>query len=208
MEPSWLIQAFSLHLCRLQQRVRMRVLESQLSAKFSPISQLSTKFLSSAGLVDGKDSKNTQLVTKTALTTFRAFCEDFQRRTTWTPRRLLSEWKEKSGGHYKKSALSSIRFGLQWHFMLKREFNIISDLLLNSQTKSLKPSWLNLNDRGSQKLNIMNQYWQRTWRKSIRHMIRHLQKVSGVLRLVQHNVSPYSPREREPSPSQETVVFC
>ena len=36
-------------------------------------------------------------------------------------------------------------------------------------------------------------------------MIRHLQKVSGVLRLVQHNVSPYSPREREPSPSQERV---
>ena len=29
-----------------------------------------------AGLVDGKDSKNTQLVTKTALTTFRAFCEE------------------------------------------------------------------------------------------------------------------------------------
>ena len=45
---------------------RMRVPESQLSAKFSPISQLSAKFLSFAGLVDGKDSKNTQLVTKTA----------------------------------------------------------------------------------------------------------------------------------------------
>ena len=27
-----------------------------------------------AGLIDGKDSKNTQLVTKTALNTFRAFC--------------------------------------------------------------------------------------------------------------------------------------
>ena len=29
-----------------------------------------------AGLVDGKNSKNTQLVTKTALATFRTFCEE------------------------------------------------------------------------------------------------------------------------------------
>ena len=29
-----------------------------------------------AGLIDGKDSKNTELVTITALNTFRAFCEE------------------------------------------------------------------------------------------------------------------------------------
>ena len=29
-----------------------------------------------AGPIEGKDSKNTQLVTKTALNTFRAFCEE------------------------------------------------------------------------------------------------------------------------------------
>ena len=46
-----------------------------------------------AGLIEGKDSKNMQLVTKTAVNTFRAFCGekqpdktqdfsgDFQRRT-------------------------------------------------------------------------------------------------------------------------------
>ena len=45
VKPGWLIQAFSLLQCRLQLRVRMRVLESQLSAKFSPISQLSAKLL-------------------------------------------------------------------------------------------------------------------------------------------------------------------
>ena len=29
-----------------------------------------------AGLIDGKDSKNTQLLTKTAFNAFRAFCEE------------------------------------------------------------------------------------------------------------------------------------
>ena len=35
-----------------------------------------------AGLVNGKDSKNTQLVIKTALTPFRAFCEEKHRDKT------------------------------------------------------------------------------------------------------------------------------
>ncbi|KAK2557443.1 hypothetical protein P5673_020169 [Acropora cervicornis] len=43
--------------------------------------------------------------------------------------------RKKSGGHYKKSALSSIRFGLQRHFMLKREFNIISDPLFKQSNQ-------------------------------------------------------------------------
>ena len=34
------------------------------------------------GLMDGKDSKNTQLVTKTALNTFRAFCGEKHRDKT------------------------------------------------------------------------------------------------------------------------------
>ena len=92
-----------------------------------------------AGLIEGKESKNTQLVTKTALNTFRAFCgekhpdktQDFEKISKEELNELLVDFypnaRKKTGGHYKKSALSSIRFGLQRHFMLKRQFNIISD---------------------------------------------------------------------------------
>lgn len=35
--------------------------------------------------------------------------------------------KKLNGDSYKKSALMGIRFGLQRHFLLKREFDILSD---------------------------------------------------------------------------------
>ena len=96
-----------------------------------------------AGLIEGKDSKNTQLVTKTALNTFRAFCGE--KHPDKTSKEELNELlvhfytnaRKKTGGHYKKSVLSSIRFGLQRHFMLKREFNIISDPLFKQSKPSL-----------------------------------------------------------------------
>ena len=49
--------------------------------------------------------------------------------------------RKKSRGHYKKSALSSIWFGLQWHFMLKWEFNIISDPLFKQSNLWSRCGW-------------------------------------------------------------------
>ena len=117
-----------------------------------------------AGLVDGKDSKNTQLVTKTALTTFRAFCEekhpdktqDFHEISKEELNELLVDFypnaRKKTGGHYKKSALSSIRFGLQRHFMLKREFNIISDPLFKQSNQVFEAVVVELKRQGFAKV--------------------------------------------------------
>ena len=55
------------------------------------------------------------------------FWRNFKRRTKRTPCWLLSQCKEKTGGNYKKTALTSIRFGLQRYFNRKRGFNIIAD---------------------------------------------------------------------------------
>ena len=100
-----------------------------------------------AGLIDGKDSKNRQLMTKTALNTFRAFCgerqpdrtQDFDEISKEELNELLVDFyrnaRKKTGGHYKKSDLSSIQFGLQRHFMLKRQFNIISDPLFKQSNQ-------------------------------------------------------------------------
>ena len=85
-----------------------------------------------AGLVEEKYSKNTQLATNAALPTLKAFCgekypdkdQDFDEISSCG---LLSQYKEKTGGNYKKKALTSIRFGLQRYFILKRGFNIIAD---------------------------------------------------------------------------------
>jgi len=81
------------------------------------------------------------------LNTFRAFCgekhpdkmKDFDEISKEELNELLVDFypnaREKTGGHYKKSAFSSIRFGLQRHFMLKREFNIISDPLFKQSNQ-------------------------------------------------------------------------
>ena len=86
-----------------------------------------------------KIKKNTQLATKTALSTFKAFCgekypdkdQDFDEISKEKLNKLLVDFypnaRKKIGGNYKKTGLTSIRFGLQRYFILKRGFNIIAD---------------------------------------------------------------------------------
>ena len=81
-----------------------------------------------AGLIDGKDSKNTQLDTKTSLNTFRAFCgekhpdktQDFDEISKEELNELhvgfYPNARKKTGGHYKKSALQV--FGLVYNDIL------------------------------------------------------------------------------------------
>ena len=95
-------------------------------------------------LIEGKDSENTRKATKNAVVTFLAYWnkvkpEDEPVKSTESleiiPKKKLNEllanfWpnaKKQNGDSYKKSALMGIRFGLQRHFLLKREFDIISD---------------------------------------------------------------------------------
>jgi len=95
-------------------------------------------------LIEGKDSENTRKATKNAVVTFLAYWnevkpEDERVKNTESlekiPKKELNEllanfWpnaKKQNGDSYKKSALMGIRFGLQRHFLLKREFDIISD---------------------------------------------------------------------------------
>ena len=114
--------------------------------------------------MDGKDSKNTQLVTKTALNTFRASLEKniVIRRTILTRfpmkeelNELLADFypnaRKKTGGHYKKSALSSIPFGQQRQFMLKRQFNIISDPIFKQSNQVFEALVVELKPTGVRK---------------------------------------------------------
>ncbi|KAK2549950.1 hypothetical protein P5673_029555, partial [Acropora cervicornis] len=95
-------------------------------------------------LVEGKDSENTRKATKNAVVTFLAYWNEVKpenERVKNTesleklPKKELNEllanfWpnaKKQNGDSYKKSALMGIRFGLQRHFLLKREFDILSD---------------------------------------------------------------------------------
>ena len=67
-----------------------------------------------AGLINGKDSKNTQLVTKTTLNTFKAFCgekhpyktQDFDEISKEEQNELFVDFypnaRKKTEGHYKK----------------------------------------------------------------------------------------------------------
>ena len=94
-------------------------------------------------LIEGKDSENTRKAIKNAVVTFLAYWnevkpEDERVKSTESleiiPKKELNEllanfWpsaKKQNGDSYKKSALVGIRFGLQRHFLLKREFDIIS----------------------------------------------------------------------------------
>ena len=80
-------------------------------------------------LIEGKDSKNTRKATKNAVVTFLAYWNEVK------PKKELNEllanfWpnvKKQNGDSYKKCALMGIRFSLERHFILKREFDIISD---------------------------------------------------------------------------------
>ena len=95
-------------------------------------------------LIEGKDSENTRKATKNAVFTFLAYWnkvepDNEQVESTESleiiPKKELNEllanfWpnvKKQNGDSYKKCALMGIRFSLQRHFLLKREFDIISD---------------------------------------------------------------------------------
>jgi len=87
-------------------------------------------------LVNNKDSENTKKATKNAVATLVAFCDETghenpDKLTKQELDDLLLEFypnaRKKSGEYYKKSALVSIRFGLQRHFMKNGNFDIIND---------------------------------------------------------------------------------
>ena len=75
-----------------------------------------------AGLVKEKDSKNTQLATKTVFSTFcgekypekdQNFDEISKEELNELLEDFYSNAREKNGENYNKTALTSIRFGLQ-----------------------------------------------------------------------------------------------
>ena len=92
-------------------------------------------------LIEGKDSENTRKATKNAVVTFLAYWnevkpEDERVKSTESleiiPKKQLKKLlaiflpnaKKQNGDSYKESALMGIGFGLQKHFLLKREFDI------------------------------------------------------------------------------------
>ena len=124
-----------------------------------------------AGLVEEKDSKNTQLATKTVFSTLKTFCgekypekdQDFDE----IPEEELNELhvdfylnaREKNGGNYKKTALTNIRFGLQLYFILKRGFNIIAGDAFKQSNQVFEAVVVQLKRqlKGLPKSTIMNQ---------------------------------------------------
>ena len=89
-------------------------------------------------LIEGKDSENTRKATKNAVVKFLAYCNEVKpeegpvknkESLEKIPKNELNEllanfWPnatKKNGDSYKKSALMGIRFGLQTHFLQKRE---------------------------------------------------------------------------------------
>ena len=111
-------------------------------AKRKRFSRLSEEEIQNS--VEGKDSENTRKATKNAIVTFLAYWNEVNpvdKRVKNTeslekiPKKELNEllatfWpnaKKQNGDSYKKSALMGIRFGLQRHFLLKTEFDILSD---------------------------------------------------------------------------------
>ena len=94
-------------------------------------------------LVEVKDSENTRRGTKNAVATFLAFCnevtpeepvkntESLEKMSKNELNELLTNFwpnaRKKNGENYKKTALMGLRFGLQRHFLLKRDFDIIND---------------------------------------------------------------------------------
>ena len=64
--------------------------------------------------------------------------ENVEERTEWTSNEILAECPEKNGDDYKNTAWMGLRFGLQKHFLLKRDFNIINDCEFLNQIKFTK----------------------------------------------------------------------
>ncbi|CAB4045568.1 Hypothetical predicted protein, partial [Paramuricea clavata] len=95
-------------------------------------------------LIEKKDSENTQKSTKNAVGTLIAFCNEISPEES-PPKdveylenlskeelnELLTAFfpnaRKKNGENYKKSALMGLRFGLQRHFLLKKNVDIIGD---------------------------------------------------------------------------------
>jgi hypothetical protein len=108
-------------------------------------------------LVDNKDSENTKKATKNAITTLEAFCQET---STENPEQLSKEEldnlllkfypnaRKKNGEYYKKSALVSIRFGLQRYFMKKGNFDIINDGDFSKSNKVFEATVVELKRQG------------------------------------------------------------
>ena len=93
-------------------------------------------------LVEAKDSENTRKATKNAVATFLAFCnevtpeepvkktESLEKMSKNELNKVLTNFwpkvRKKNGDNYKKTALMGLRFSLQRHFLLKRDFDIIN----------------------------------------------------------------------------------
>ena len=116
-------------------------------------------------LIEGKDSENTRKATKNAVVTFLAYWnkvkpEDERVKSKESlkmiPKKELDEllanfWpnaEKQTGDCYRKSALVGIRFGLQRHFLLKREFRIITDGELFKSNQIFKATIVELTRQG------------------------------------------------------------
>ena len=122
-----------------------------------------------AGLVEEKDSKNTQSATKTALSTLKAFCgekypdkvQKFDQISKEELNELLVDFypnaRKKTGGNYKKTALTSICFGLQRYFNRKRRFNIIADGAFEQSNQVFEAVVVQRKRQGLPKSIVMNQ---------------------------------------------------
>ena len=95
-------------------------------------------------LIEKKDSENTQKSTKNAVATLIAYCNEIspeesppkdaeylEKLSKEELNELLTAFypnaRKKNGENYKKSALMGLRFGLQRHFLLKKNVDIIGD---------------------------------------------------------------------------------
>ena len=116
-------------------------------------------------LDEGKDSENTRKATKNVVATFLAYWnkvkpEDEGVKSTELLEIILQKklnellanfWpnaKKQNGNSYKKSALMGIQFGLQGHFLLKRELDIISDGEFSKSNKIFEAEIVRLKRQG------------------------------------------------------------
>ena len=64
--------------------------------------------------------------------------------------------KKQNGDSYKKSALMGIRFGVQRHFLLKREFDILSDGEFSKSNQIFEAAVVELKQQGFGKVDHHN----------------------------------------------------
>ena len=131
-------------------------------AKRKHFSRLSAEEIQN--LIEGKDSENTRKATKNAVVTFLASWnevkpEDERVKNTESLQKIPKElnellanfWpnaKKQNGDSYKKSALMGRRFGLQRHFLLKRELDIISDGEFSTSNQIFEAAIVDLKRQG------------------------------------------------------------